>query len=65
MVQAVENKVYAFPNTEGAIVNYKNEYENYIGGKWTPPVKGEYFDNVTPVTGKVFTQVARSTAGRY
>lgn len=23
--------------------------------------KGEYFDNVTPVTGKVFTQVARST----
>ena len=27
-----------------------------------PPVKGQYFDNVTPVTGKVFTQVARSTA---
>ena len=25
-------------------------------------LKGEYFDNVTPVTGKVFTEVARSTA---
>ena len=34
----------------------------YIGGKWTAPVKGEYFDNPTPVTGKVFTEVARSTA---
>lgn len=62
MVQAVENKVYAFPNTEGAVVNFKEKYDNYIGGKWTPPVKGQYFDNVTPVTGKVFTKVARSTA---
>lgn len=53
--------VYAFPNTEGAIVNFKEHYDNYIGGKWTPPVKGQYFENVTPITGKVFTQVARST----
>ena len=62
MVQAVENQVYAFPNTEGAKVNFKERYDNYIGGKWTAPVKGQYFDNPTPVTGKVFTQVARSTA---
>lgn len=54
--------VYAFPNTEGSIVQFKERYDNYIGGKWTPPVQGQYFDNVTPVTGKVFTQVARSTA---
>lgn len=53
--------VYAFPNTEGSIVNYKERYDNFIGGKWVPPVKGDYFDNVTPVTGKVFCQVARST----
>jgi aldehyde dehydrogenase len=53
--------VYAFPNSDGALVNFKERYDNYIGGKWTPPVKGQYFDNVTPVTGKVFTQVARST----
>ncbi|MBO1912534.1 aldehyde dehydrogenase family protein, partial [Microvirga sp. 3-52] len=31
-------------------------------GKWTPPVSGKYFDNPTPVTGKVFTEVARSTS---
>ena len=54
--------VYAFPNTEGAIVEFKERYENYIGGKWTPPALGEYFDNITPITGKVFTQVARGTA---
>ncbi|WP_079528686.1 acetaldehyde dehydrogenase ExaC [Halobacillus hunanensis] len=53
--------VYAFPNTEGSIVQYKERYENFIGGKWTPPVKGQYFDNVTPVTGKTFCQVPRST----
>ena len=52
---------YAFPNTEGALINFKENYDNYIGGKWTPPTKGQYFENVTPVTGKVYTQVARST----
>jgi len=40
---------------------YKAKYDNYIGGKWVPPVDGQYFDNVSPVTGKVFCQVARST----
>ncbi|MCA1012745.1 aldehyde dehydrogenase family protein [Halobacillus halophilus] len=53
--------VYAFPNTEGSIVQYKERYDNFIGGKWTPPVNGEYFENVTPVTGQNFCQVARST----
>ncbi|TGB02775.1 aldehyde dehydrogenase family protein [Halobacillus salinus] len=53
--------VYAFPNTEGSIVQYKEKYENFIGGKWTPPVNGEYFDNVTPVTGQAFCKVPRST----
>ena len=54
--------VYAFPNTEGAKVSFKDKYDNYINGEWTPPVNGQYFENVTPVTGKVFTQVARSTS---
>ena len=63
MVQVVENQIYVFPNTDGAVVNYKKRYENYIGGKWTPPINGKYFDNPSPVTGKVFTEVARSTEG--
>lgn len=53
--------IYANPNTEGALVNFKEKYDNFIGGKWVPPVKGEYFDNKTPVTGEVFTKVARSS----
>ncbi|MDN5600151.1 MAG: acetaldehyde dehydrogenase ExaC [Brachybacterium sp.] len=54
--------VYAHPGTEGAKVSFKPRYENYIGGQWVPPVKGEYFENPTPVTGKIFTEVARSTS---
>lgn len=53
--------VYAFPNTEGSKVQFKERYDNFIGGEWTAPVKGQYFDNVTPVTGRTFCQVARST----
>lgn len=45
-----------------AQVTFKDQYENFIGGKWTPPTKGEYFDNISPVDGKPFTKIARSTA---
>ena len=54
--------VYARPGTEGSKVTFKSRYDNYIGGDWVPPVKGEYFGNPTPVTGEIFTEAARSTA---
>eukprot|EP01036_Dinobryon_divergens_P028033 gene28033-36916_t len=38
----------------------KPKYDNYIGGKFVPPIKGQYFDNVSPIDGKVFTTAARS-----
>lgn len=41
---------------------FKSQYDNFIGGKWTPPVKGQYFDNISPVDGNSFTRIARSTA---
>ncbi len=41
---------------------FKNQYENYIGGKWVAPVKGEYFENISPVDGKSFTKIPRSTS---
>ena len=53
--------VYAQPDQEGAKVEFKARYENWIGGKWVPPVKGQYFENVTPVTGKQFTEAALGT----
>ncbi len=54
--------IYAQPGTEGAIVNFKSQYQNYIGGEWIAPVGGEYFDNISPVNGKVFCQIPRSQA---
>lgn len=39
----------------------KPRYDNYIGGRFTAPVKGVYFDNISPIDGKVFTQAARSS----
>ncbi|NOL49043.1 acetaldehyde dehydrogenase ExaC [Pelistega europaea] len=53
---------YANPNTPGAKVNFKPQYENFIGGKWVPPVKGQYFDDISPVDGKAFAKVPDSTA---
>jgi aldehyde dehydrogenase len=54
--------VYAAPNQEGSKVQYRSRYENYIGGDWKKPHKGQYFENVTPVTGKPFCEIARSSA---
>ena len=54
--------VYASPGQPGALVSFKSRYEHYIGGQWVPPVKGRYFENVSPVTGKAFCEVGRGTA---
>ena len=54
--------IYANPNTPGALINFKDTYDNFIGGQWVAPIEGQYFENITPVTGKVFCKVARSTA---
>ena len=54
--------VYAAPGTPGSKVTFKSRYENWIGGEWVAPVKGQYFEDITPVTGKPFAEVARGTA---
>ncbi len=41
---------------------FKEKYGNFIGGKWVEPVDGAYFDNVSPVNGKVLCQIPRSNA---
>ncbi|MFN4147778.1 MAG: aldehyde dehydrogenase family protein [Runella sp.] len=40
---------------------FKTHYDNFIGGKWVAPVRGEYFESISPVDGQAFTKVARST----
>ncbi|MFD1814869.1 aldehyde dehydrogenase [Rhodococcus gannanensis] len=54
--------VYARPGTAEALMSFQPRYGNYIGGEWIAPVKGQYFENSTPVTGKVFCEIPRSTA---
>jgi len=54
--------VYAPPGEPGSPAKYASRYDNFIGGEWVPPVKGQYFENPTPVTGRTFTEVARGTA---
>ncbi|KIP51805.1 aldehyde dehydrogenase [Leucobacter komagatae] len=54
--------VYAFPGQPDSLVSFKSRYEHYIGGEWVPPVKGQYFENITPITGQTFCEVARGTA---
>ncbi|WP_119677895.1 aldehyde dehydrogenase [Indioceanicola profundi] len=43
-------------------VALRSKYDNFIGGQFVPPVQGRYFDNISPVTGKVVCQIARSTS---
>ena len=54
--------VYARPGAPDALMSFASRYDNWIGGQWVAPVKGQYFTNPTPVTGEVFCEVARSTA---
>lgn len=53
--------IYAQPGTEGSVISFKERYGNYINGEWTPPVKGNYFTNGTPITGEGFCDIPRST----
>lgn len=45
----------------GKAVEFKPQYENYIGGEWRKPTQGQYFENISPVNGLPFTRAARST----
>jgi aldehyde dehydrogenase len=54
--------IYAAPGSAGAKIVYKKQYDNFIGGKWVAPLKGEYFDVISPINGKPYTKAARSGA---
>ncbi|GAA1059757.1 acetaldehyde dehydrogenase ExaC [Agromyces bracchium] len=54
--------VYAAPGTAGALIQFKPRYEHFIGGEWVKPVEGAYFDDISPVNGRPFAEVARGTA---
>jgi aldehyde dehydrogenase len=57
-----DTMLYAMPGQADAKIQFKTRYDNFIGGQWVAPVKGQYFDVVTPINGQNYTQAARSTA---
>ena len=53
---------FEVPGQPGSTVTLKARYENFIGGKWVAPLDGEYRENISPVTGQPFCEVAYSGA---
>jgi aldehyde dehydrogenase len=54
--------VFAQPGQPGSPTPFASRYDHWIGGRRVAPVKGQYFENASPVNGKVFCEVARGTA---
>lgn len=46
----------------GQKIRIQPRYENFINGTWVAPVGGEYFANLSPITGHPICEVARSTS---
>jgi len=42
-------------------VGIKARYGNFIGGSFMPPVNGQYFTNLTPITGLPLCEIPRSS----
>ncbi|MGZ0712219.1 acetaldehyde dehydrogenase ExaC (plasmid) [Coraliomargarita sp. W4R53] len=61
IVEEGVSSIYAAPNTRGAVADYRPRYGHYIGGEFVEPIKGQYFENISPVNGKPFTEVGRGT----
>lgn len=55
--EKLSGNFYEFPQLKGKTL----PQDNFIGGKFVAPVKGEYFENLSPVNGKVFAKAAKST----
>src|SRR5579885_2721055 len=49
-----------FEQVKKKVPSLKTKYDNWIGGKFVPPVDGQYFDAVSPLTGKPYSKAARS-----
>lgn len=49
------------PSTQVKRPAFKEQYENFIGGQWIAPQKGQYFDNISPIDNSFISRVARST----
>jgi aldehyde dehydrogenase len=46
----------------GMPLKLKKRYGNYIAGEWMPPLSQAYFENTSPINGKVLCEIPRSNA---
>ena len=52
---------YIAPNQPGSSVKLQAVYGNFIGGAFLPPLEEHYFAALSPVDGRPYAQVPRST----
>ncbi|MEM0898746.1 MAG: aldehyde dehydrogenase [Pseudomonadota bacterium] len=45
-----------------AVSPFRDRYDNFINGEFRAPSAGRYFENVSPITGGVICEIARSDA---
>lgn len=38
-----------------------SRYDNFIGGRWVVPLRGEYFSDSSPINGRHLAEIAKST----
>lgn len=53
--------IYNNPTEDHSILFLKDKIDNFIGGSWVPPREGIYYENISPINGKGFCRVARSS----
>jgi aldehyde dehydrogenase len=39
---------------------FQARYGNFIGGRWVEPLAGKYFENISPINGRIVCEVPRS-----
>jgi aldehyde dehydrogenase len=65
-MSTVESQANAATRVSGADryqlrIPIRARYDNWIGGEYVAPARGQYFTNLTPITGQPLCEVARST----
>jgi aldehyde dehydrogenase len=56
MTTALETSLGGMP------LKLKKRYGNFVAGEWMEPLSKTYFENTTPITGKVLCEIPRSNA---
>ena len=52
MTTVTQPRTYVKPGSPDSVVPVQPRYENFIDGRWVPPLNGEYTTNLSPATGR-------------